>query len=395
MTNKELKEALIRKSLSVNASPSMCTSGKLLRSVDGDTVVVGIGSDEKVERQLHAVVDSVHWHLQTKGNQGRLKLILGTRADSKEMAEVLHVTATMINNLQIPLNVDLEIDFSPCDPATVFDSETYSSNERNWVEKINSKEQELPDLANKLSEIVNDRSFNWYRNVTSEYWSGRVDGLQVCKLIGKKGTLDVGIEGKSGDGPARKIFLDALQEFSTEKSVVFDEKNLEQASAIVKKMAELRREGKLSELKKEHLFESQVLRGKLILTLENGALKPIDSLIPFQFPTLWHSRGDARFLDALLRSGNIPWAVELKVPTTAGAGEYYRHGITQAVMYREFVRRAEIFHPWFEKKGLDARKCRAALAFPKMLSKQKKILQYHKAAAQAFGVEVIEADFKG
>ncbi len=52
-----------------------------------------------------------------------------------------------------------------------------------------------------------------------------------------------------------------------------------------------------------------------------------------------------------------------------------------------------MFYPWFKGKGLDARRCRAALAFPTMVPKQKKILQYHKDVARAFGVEVIETAF--
>jgi hypothetical protein len=393
MIREEMREILAGKGLSVSRSHSLYTSEKLLRCVDGDVVTVGVGGDEKREIQLHAVVDSVHWHLQTKGERGKLRLILGKRVDTKEMDEVLHVSATMIKNLHISLEVQLEIDFLPCELEEVFDDSTYTANEKNWVELINnSQEQRLPELANRLTELVSDRSFKWYRNVTGGCWSGRVDGLQVCTLMGEEGTLDVGKEGRSGDGPARKIFLDVLQEFSSEKSLDFDESGLTLAAEIIRRLAELRRDGELSKLKREHLLESRVLRGKVILQGEDGQLEPLDNVTPFQFPTLWHSRGEARFLDALLRSGDVPWAVELKVPT-GSAGQYYRHGITQAVMYREFIRRAEVFYPWFEDKGLDARRCQAALAFPTMVPKQKKLLQYHKDVARAFGVEVIEAGF--
>ncbi len=87
MIREEMRQILAGKGLSVSRSYSLYTSEKLLRCVDGDVVTVAVGGDEKKESQLHAVVDSVHWHLQTKGERGKLKLILGKRADTKEMDE--------------------------------------------------------------------------------------------------------------------------------------------------------------------------------------------------------------------------------------------------------------------------------------------------------------------
>lgn len=64
-----------------------------------------------------------------------------------------------------------------------------------------------------------------------------------------------------------------------------------------------------------------------------------------------------------MRSGEVPWAVELKVPS-GGQGQYYRHAIKQAVLYREFIRSAKQLHPWFERRGLDATRCSAAVVLP-------------------------------
>jgi len=41
-----------------------------------------------------------------------------------------------------------------------------------------------------------------------------------------------------------------------------------------------------------------------------------------------------------------------------------RHGVVQAVLYREYIRKAEHLHPWFKERGLAAEKCKAAVAFP-------------------------------
>lgn len=392
MNKNELINSLEDCGLKPNTQNSLCTSGRLIRCIDGETLIVAVGGNENKNDQLHTVVDAVHWHIQTKGTKGKLRVILGKRENKGEMAELLHVSATMIRNLEIPLKVQLEVNFFPCELETAFDENTYKTNDRNWAQLINKQEQKLPELAVKLTELVRDESFRWYRNVTGGYLSGRVDGLQVCTVEGDKGNLDVGKPGKDGDGDARKIFLKVLEKFPTITPGDFDEKNLPKIAKIIKELAELRKNKELSKLKREHLLESRILRNKIILKVDEEKLETIRSAIPFQFPTLWHSNGNARFLDALMCLGNVPWAVELKVRAQS-AGEYYRHGITQVVLYREFIKRAKGLHPWFNGKKLDARRCRAALAFPEMLSRQKKILQYHKDVAKAFGVKVIQVDF--
>lgn len=45
-------------------------------------------------------------------------------------------------------------------------------------------------------------------------------------------------------------------------------------------------------------------------------------------------------------------------------GQYYRYAIGQAVLYREFIRRAKWLQPWFLQRGLDPTNCQAAIAFP-------------------------------
>lgn len=70
-----------------------------------------------------------------------------------------------------------------------------------------------------------------------------------------------------------------------------------------------------------------------------------------------------RSIDAVLRSGDVPWVVELKV-NSAGQGEYSRHAIALAVLYRHFVRTASSHNVWFAARGLAKEKCSAAIAIP-------------------------------
>jgi hypothetical protein len=116
-----------------------------------------------------------------------------------------------------------------------------------------------------------------------------------------------------------------------------------------------------------------------------------------QFPTLWGTGGPARYLDALLHKGRTPWAIEMKVDIDGrgtGIGGYYRHAVSQAVLYREFIRAATPLHFWFQDQCLDANDCRAAVVVPDLTAESAR--RDHRADLQAicklFDVELIEVD---
>jgi hypothetical protein len=137
-----------------------------------------------------------------------------------------------------------------------------------------------------------------------------------------------------------------------------------------------------------------VLRKNITISSEKGVLTPICKAYPFQFPALWSPSGQARFIDVLMHIDETPYVVELKESGGSSPGLDYRHAITQAVLYREFVKNASELHPWFLEKGINPARCQAAIAFPKMrtIPKHKMILKQHKDVAKAFSVEVIEIE---
>ena len=138
--------------------------------------------------------------------------------------------------------------------------------------------------------------------------------------------------------------------------------------------------------------------GSVVLRPLNLA-KPLAPLVgtpapPLQMPALFSPDGNARFIDAVLHDGDVPWCVELKV-ATGGQGEYYRHALTQAVLYREFLRSAVPIHAWFTTIGaaLNPSRSRAAVAFPGMVGRGADARTNQlRTTAHACGVEVIEID---
>jgi len=367
-------------------------SKKLIRCETGDTLLAAIGGDEKKDAQLHSVVDAVHWHLQTKGERGKLRLVLGRRDKRQEMDELLNGIALMLNSLKILLEVQPEVDFVPCSLVI----KDFNESHRKWTSFFkNGKESGLPELTIKLSKLVGDESFRWYRNMTGNYWSGRVEGIQICIVRNERqGTLNVGRSREKGDGKAREIFLAVAKG----RKGPFDESQsrLQEVADVIREYVNLRAQAneELHKIKRECLLESRILRNVVKLSANEGMLDPVCTEYPFQFPTLWAPQGKARFLDTLMHLGKIPWAVELKEPQGSSPGQDYRHAITQAVLYREFIRRAKELHGWFTHRSLVASQCCAAIAFPKMDStqNQQELLHHHQEAARAFGVEVIEIE---
>ena len=231
---------------------------------------------------------------------------------------------------------------------------------------------------------------NGIDRVTGKYWSGRVGGLEVCKLdlAGQNGKLSVGRAGKYEDGQARKEFLAIIaHENFNENPFPFSRPQIDKVASIIRAIAKSRKNGALSEVQREHLLESQVLSEKVKIVVKEGALESVCKDHPFQFPTLWAPLASPRFVDALMRLGDIPYVVELKESSGTSLGQGYRHAITQAVLYREFVRRAKKVHPWFLKRGLDPGKCRAVVAFPELLKDDKKkqmLLRQHALVGERF-----------
>jgi len=141
----------------------------------------------------------------------------------------------------------------------------------------------------------------------------------------------------------------------------------------------------------EHRLEDQILRDqvKLPAPATGETLQP--ALDVSQFPAVWWEGDRAnRYMDLLLREGDIPWVVELKV-ATQGQGKYYRHAIGQAALYQTFIRGARGLWPWFEEHSLNAERCRAGIAFPALRGVRAKELSADlRRLAGAFDVAVFE-----
>ena len=93
-----------------------------------------------------------------------------------------------------------------------------------------------------------------------------------------------------------------------------------------------------------------------------------------------------------LRDGRTPWAVEIKVERPKlGVKNYYRQAISQAILYRQFIRTAEPIRPWFERHKLDQETCRAAVVVPELAIPAASSEDLRRLC-KVFDVELIEVD---
>jgi hypothetical protein len=147
----------------------------------------------------------------------------------------------------------------------------------------------------------------------------------------------------------------------------------------------------------EHALESRVLRGHAPVSVPGvgqPSLVREDPVVNWgsQFPTKWGRGGSARYLDALLRDGHMPWAVEIKIHGAGGAGGYYRHAVAQAVLYRHFIAHSTPLKEWFDKFDLDQRHCQAAVLVPEMTGPLLPWRTRLRRVADLFAVKVLEID---
>ena len=361
-------------------------SQRLIRCIYEDTPLIAIGGEHKKEFLMNAILDGIHWHLVNFGATGKLRIVLGSGTNLDKIKAAI---ATLVNCYHGQIDLRIEADFEPL-ALTVPE---FSHIDRGWLSYFRQRAADKPPrLADELDKRLKVESFRWYRNLTGGYWSGRVEGLEVCRVgpNANVGQLKVGRIGKNGDiGKARKLFLD----IASGREGAFGIARAGEVAAVIEEVAASRANGELRSVQKEHHLESRILRGSVIIDVGH-VLEPVMTDYPFQFPTLWTADGSARFLDILMSHDDTPYAVELKVPSVegGGGGEAYRHAISQAVLYREYVRRATPFHAWFQRLGLDATKCEAIVAFPKVIAKRKEILGHHQTLAAGFETTMVEVD---
>jgi hypothetical protein len=386
---------------SVDVEPSVTTTAELVRQIGADDLTFGadrrlsissglirvpsrrlfaVGGEQSRKLQVTALLDAMHWHRWSSlGGEGGITYMLGQGPNSSAAIQAI---ALLKSALVRPIDLSIQLDSASVSlrlPDLNEGSDTRLKQLRDRDAAV------LPPLARSVEEKVRDHCFRWSRTLTGREWSGRVDGLEICRIDDSgQGVLRLGKVGKTGkESKARERFQSLVEsdEFR------FGEANLPAAVSLISCLAADRCRGVLSKIQFEHMLEARVLRSAVTLEFDGQKLEPVQS----QFPAMWSEGDDPKYIDVIMRLDDVPWVVELKVPEGGGQGQYFRHAVGQVVLYREFIRRATGLHPWFTERGLDPLKCRAAVAFPMTgtETQRRRALDHVEYLASLFGVKVM------
>lgn len=239
-------------------------------------------------------------------------------------------------------------------------------------------------IAVSIVEAVGDPSLQLYpsqiRRGVPARWALRIDGLEIGVVTNDVAVLQIGSVGDRPDGPQRRAFTEVFGSASVKvtlgsqggagvRDVAGAAAGIQMLlrrfrDADIKGAPIMHRERDGARVVDEHAVEARLLKG-LIHYQHGVGLVADDHRVArgSQFPTLWAHGGRARYLDALLRRGRTPMAIEVKV-AAGGQGRYYRRSLIQAVLYRHFIRSAPALDPWFSAAQLDREHVEAHIALP-------------------------------
>ncbi len=328
-------------------------------------MLAAVVESTSAKEQVSALLDLIDLHLSGQGTQDGIALLIHEpRPEAAAALEVLRDSVTV----DVPVHL-LKYDDRGWVPLTPsgFDPAAAHLHYPRWPGLLGA-DFTVPATVTNLVREVGLPEVRAYPQLTAKgEWSIRVEGLQVGRAFADgTGWLDVGKLGKLGKtGAERKTWL----QVSPSGRLLFDTATVAGAADKIREFA-ARWKDKAGGEQNEHVLESRILRGEIDVTIGGRRLELIrhdDSIVNWgsQFPTKWGPGRPARYLDALLRDPvdrKVPWAIEMKV--RLGEGQYYRHAVAQAVLYRHFIRKAKELHFWFEHYDLDATLCRAAVVVP-------------------------------
>jgi hypothetical protein len=396
-----------------SSDKSLSLSSTLVRATWRGRHTVAVSSSASAVVQVGAVTDLLAWHLARAGDPVDPDVVTLLLPETTS-TEVRDAARTLRDSLHDGVAVEILIqDEDANDIAFELDdvaAPDYADSDRasSWMTMLAAWSVAEPKgAALQLAESVADDSLRLYPMLSQWRdlrWSVRIDGLEVGRVTEFGGELNVGRDGPTG---ARSLARSKWVEVWGAKPLRFgakasdDSHPVATAAQTVRALIEIMRDssGELQHGQPEHRLESGVLRGLVPVRVAGHDLELAfpDPLVSrgSQFPTLWGAGGSVRYLDALLRQGGVPWAVELKVFGGGGSGAYYRHGLAQAVLYRHFIRTAAPVHPWFERAGMDASACEACLALPRAMAPSvTQRIEMLRRLGERFGVPVVELDLE-
>lgn len=396
--------------INVPTNQSMGLSSKVLRFLWNGRPSVSVCTSVSSVERINLILSGLAWLLQEDALSSGLNAIICSDAATGEPPWVeLDALSTQAAELAGVVEVQLFLVHPGGEPEPIHGGSFDPSPDprpSQWSDMLLAASSTPVDgLAASLAHLVDHPSLALYPKLgtgsSSTPWQIRLDGLEVGRIGLNKGRLKLATSNFANPGEPR----DTWRAVVGSESFEFTRSTFDGAINLLKELiaawgGDDSPGAVLSHGRPEHALEAHILSGRLqLITSDDGPLFPIapirDGAIGgAQFPTIWGSEGRPRYLDALLRDELArPWAIELKDQYAGGGhGSYLRHGISQAVLYRHFIRSSAALDPWFQHLGLVRGECQAAVAFPGAAPVARSRVEQHRRLAQLFDVDVIESN---
>ena len=267
---------------------------------------VGIGGDLGVRDQISSLVDAIHWCHMRHPRESVLRFVIG-KGNPKDpkgdhTTEVLEAFATLIAARSPDSKPSLEFMLDgrvtrlrACPTFDTNDADANSKDSpRQWMQLIKDRFEKKaePELVTALSNEAKGLPFSWHLGVSAKYWSGRVEGVEVCRVYpsSELGRIRFRNDGKRRLSKAGKEIARLFKGVPPK----FNRSHVGVVAEAIRGVVESRQNGKLKELvdyQPEHRLEARILRGEIHIPAGNrpGAawLKLAFEDRPFQFPAQW------------------------------------------------------------------------------------------------------------
>jgi hypothetical protein len=396
-------------------NPVLGIPGVFLRHLEGSIPIVTVGGDLKTGERIGSLLDGLAWRAAVVSSDSPLVLRIarGPRGHTDDC--IVHALQSLRHAYRTPGLIKIEreqadgsFDIDTSDAAEFGVDSTL----HNWNQYLlNWYDLRPTGLARDIIADDATGTLRLYPQLTkptkNPTWSLRMDGLQIGFVSSDGGEMSVG--GKSSQHHDAQVWA-RIAGGSSPVIISNDGHGRARVRELVDCLIQVfgkDERGLVRHGQAEHSVEALILRGEGEVVVDGSALElPLQKegqrlrvAWGSQIPTRWWSGGSRRSLDALMRRGPEPWAVEIKAAQTGGYGRYLRQGITQAVLYRHFLRSAAAIHPWMREMGMDPGSCRAALAIPEPLpgshaSTTSKLKQLEVLCDQ-FGVHLVQVTGTG
>jgi hypothetical protein len=385
-------------------------TSRLIRFHWNDGLCVAVGADIDGATRINAVLDALALFAAGPDTVDRIHLMLGLEPDTGRVTssrEHLDAIGTLVTSVVDgpPIHVWTISPSGQLSERVVTATAFTTSTPDKWAKMLLAAATARVDgmaatLVNALRDVP---EFALYPKLSAagvaQPWQMRLDGLEIGRTGPAATTLALASSDITRPGEPRTTWCKVVGA----EPLHATSDRIDELVAMIRQLVSRwtnhdAPHSLLAHGQAEHALEAHILSGRLTLTADNTELRPAAPYLggvlgAAQFPTLW---GDvtrpARYLDALLADGSgQPWAIELKDPGPGRRyGSYLRHGISQAVLYRHYIRHVESLDPWFAHHGLTRAACRAALAFPAAPPAARPAIDRHRHLASLYNVEIIE-----